>query len=77
VIFSHIPIGVYYVWYVATQQLADTMDYVYGVVFCVIGAIVMILLPIRLMSSRESKYAFPEAMFYGFAREKLERIRRT
>ena len=77
VIFLHIPIGVYYLWYVATQHLAGTTDYVYGVVLFVIGAVVMIPLPIRLMSSRQSKYAFPEAMFYGFAREKLERMRRS
>ena len=57
-IFLHGPIGVYYIWYVATNGLAGTWDYVGGIIVMILAAVVIVVLPIRAFSSREAKYPF-------------------
>jgi hypothetical protein len=43
----------------------------------ILAAIVTVLLPLRLMASRESKYPFAEAEMGGFAKEKVVKIRNS
>ena len=77
VVFLHWPIGIYYIWYVTTNHLASTGDFVIGFTVTIIAAIVTIALPLRLMASKESKYPFSETAMFGFAKEKVEKIRNS
>ena len=77
VVFLHWPIGIYYIWYVTTNHLASTGDFVIGFIVTIIAAIVTIALPLRLMASKESKYPFSETAMFGFAKEKVEKIRNS
>ncbi|HKF38050.1 MAG TPA: HXXEE domain-containing protein [Ktedonobacteraceae bacterium] len=75
VVFLFCPIGIYYIWYVTTNHLASTGDVVLGVIATILAAIVLFLLPILLLRSKESKYPFAEAEMYGFAKQKVANIR--
>lgn len=77
VVFLHWPIGIYYFWYITTNKLVTTGDIVIGAIVTVAAAIVMIVLPMKLLGSRESKYPFSETEMGGFAKQKVERIRKT
>jgi len=77
VVFLHMPIGIYYIWYVTTNHLASPSDFVFGVIGFIAGAALLFLLPIRLLANKESKYPFAEAEVYGFARAKIEKIRNS
>ena len=74
-VFLFLPIGIYYIWYVSTNHLASTGDVVLGVIATILAAIVLFLLPILLLRSKESKYPFAEAEMYGFAKQKVAKIR--
>jgi hypothetical protein len=76
-VFLFWPLGIYYIWYVTTNNLASTGDFVVGLIATVLAAILMIILPLRLLASRESKYPFAEAEMYGFAKEKVVKIRNS
>jgi len=76
-VFLHVPICVYYIWYVSSHGLAAPSDYVIGVIATLVAALVAIIIPIRLLSSKTSPYPFPERMFYGYAKEKLVRMRNS
>ena len=76
--FLQLPLGIYYIWYVATNHLASTGTYVIGFIGAIMTMIVLFLLPIRLLATnRESKYPFAEEEMYGFAKEKIEKIRNS
>lgn len=77
VIFLHFPIGIYYIHYVLAHNLATTRDFVWGSVATVVGALIMIILPIRLMASKTSSYAFPQDEFFRYDKEKLETMLRS
>ena len=77
VVFLHWPIGIYYIWYVTTNHLASTGDFVIGFIVTIIAAIVTVILPLRLSASKESKYPFSEAEMGGFAKQKVEKIRNS
>lgn len=57
-IFLHGPIGIYYIWYAATNGLAGIWDYVGGILAMILAAVVIVVLPVRIFSSREAKYPF-------------------
>ena len=76
--FLQVPLGIYYIWYVATNNLASTGTYVIGFIGAIVAMLVLFLLPIRLLATnRESKYPFAEAEMYGFAKEKIKKIRNS
>ena len=65
-IFLHGPIGFYYTWYVATNGLAGTWDYVGGIVAMIFAAVVIVVLPVRTFSSRDAKHPFSKAEMERF-----------
>ena len=75
VVFLHIPIGIYYIWYVTTNGLASRSDFVIGLLVTIFAALVIIFLPLRFMASKDSKYPFLEREMGGFAKEKVAKIR--
>ncbi|HHD7462699.1 TPA: HXXEE domain-containing protein [Klebsiella oxytoca] len=61
VLFLFLPVGIYYIWFVTTNHLASTGDFVFGL-FATFGAVVaLFLLPIILLRSKQTKYPFSEA----------------
>ena len=76
--FLQLPLGIYYIWYVATNNLASVGTYVIGFIGAIMAMIVLFLLPIRILAmNRDSKYPFAEAEMYGFAKEKIKKIRNS
>lgn len=70
-VFLQLPIGIYYIWYVSTNNLANGWIYVFGIIGAFVALGILFLLPTRLMRSRESEYPFAEEEMYGFAKEKV------
>jgi membrane protein YdbS with pleckstrin-like domain len=56
VVFLHIPIGIYYIWYVVSNSLVSTSDWVFGVIATVIAAILLIALPLKVLANKQSRY---------------------
>ena len=75
VVFLHVPIGIYYIWYVTTNHLASTGDFVIGSLATILAVIVLFVLPIWLLANKASKYPFSEAEMGGFAKQKVAKIR--
>lgn len=72
----HAPIGIYYIWYLNTNHLVVSSDYVIGGLAMIISALVMVLLPIKLLASRETKYPFSEGEMERFGmKEKAKKIK--
>ncbi|MDO4552204.1 MAG: HXXEE domain-containing protein [Bacillota bacterium] len=74
VVFLHIPIGIYYIWYVSANGLAGPWDYVGGVICLLAAAICIVGLPVRLLADRESRYPFSKDEMERF--RVLEKLRR-
>lgn len=60
VIFLHIPIGIYYIYYVTAQNLVMPMDYVYGALVFMAATAVLVVLPVQLLKDRNSPYPFTQ-----------------
>lgn len=65
-IFLHGPIGAYYIWYISSNGLGSTLDYFGGVIMTIVASAVVVMIPIKLFASRDSKYPF--------LKEELERF---
>ncbi len=72
VVFLHMPIGIYYLWYVTAHGLAHTGDYIFGVIATFVAAALMVALPILVFRNKQSKYPFSEAEMYRFGKDKLK-----
>jgi hypothetical protein len=75
VVFLHVPIGIYYIWYVTTNHLASTGDFIIGPLATIAASLLLFGLPIRLLRSRTSHYPFSAEEMDGFARQKVAKIR--
>lgn len=71
------PIGLYYIWYVTSNNLANSGDFVFGIIGTIIASVLLFALPVRLLRSKESKYPFNDDEMYGYAKEKVEKIRNS
>lgn len=71
-----IPIGIYYLWYVARHDLATVADVLIGLAFAVVCAVITVPLPIRFMRDKDSPYAFSDQQMAGFAHGKVQAMRR-
>jgi hypothetical protein len=75
VIFLHFPVGIYYIWYVVSNGLITTADYIWGFIAVIIAAILIVALPVRVLANRNTKYPFTEDEMERFhVREKLGRV---
>ena len=76
VTFLHIPIGIYYIYYIVSNGLAQTTDWILGVVYLalVAGAIVGGL-TYKVLANRNSEYPFDQVEMERFhVKEKMERL---
>lgn len=75
-LFLHAPIGIYYIWYLISNNLVVTSDYLVGGVAMIAATIVMVLLPIKLLASRETRYPFSEDEMKRFGmEEKVKKLK--
>ena len=77
VIFLHCPVGAYYCWYVAHNDLATTGDWIWGAILTVFVAVFGIgFMTYKVLGSRDSKWAFtPEEMKRFNVEEKMRKVR--
>lgn len=59
-IFLHLPIGIYYIFYVSQHGLISCSDYLWGMVTLIIVVLVTIPLPILIYLDVQSPYEFTE-----------------
>jgi hypothetical protein len=78
VVLGHIPVGVYYLWYVHTQGLAGVGDWVAGVAYMLAFQYVFLVkMTYNWLSDRNSPFPFSEAEMRRFSvRDKLDRLNR-
>lgn len=73
-IFLHWPIGIYYIWYVSTNNLATTSDYIIGFIGSWMTMFVLWLGPVKLLQNRKSRHPFTDEQMYGYAEKKVKDI---
>lgn len=73
VLFLHIPIGAYYIWYVSAHGLIHPWHWAAGIACAAMGAILIVGLPVIRLRDKDSPYPFsPEEMARFRVKEKLE-----
>jgi hypothetical protein len=73
---GHIPVGVYYLWYVHTQGLAGVGDWVGGVAYMLAFMYVgLVKMTYSWLADRDSRFPFSEAEMRRFSvRDRLDRL---
>ncbi|HEY4064179.1 MAG TPA: hypothetical protein VGM30_19870 [Puia sp.] len=71
------PIGICYFSLMDVAHLASTGDFIIGSVVALLAAFVTVVLPLRLMSSKGSRFPFSEAEMGGFGKTKVRAIRQS
>lgn len=76
VVFLHIPIGIYYIYYIVSNGLATGADWLVGVVYLVVlMAVVGRGVTYGVLASRDSQYPFDQDEMERFqVKEKLARL---
>ncbi len=74
VVMLHIPIGIYYIWFVTSYNLATFGDFVFGMISTLIAAVLMIFLPLKILANKQSKYPFSKTEMDGFAKDKISEM---
>jgi len=77
VVFLHFPIGIYYIWYITSNGLAQGTDWLLGVVYLafIAGGIVNGL-TYRILAKRDSEFVFDDVEMRRFnVAEKLGRLK--
>jgi Protein of unknown function with HXXEE motif len=76
---GHIPIGVYYLYYVHTQGLVSVWDWVFGVAYMfAIQYVFFVKMTYTWLADRNSPYAFADEEMRRFnVPEKLKRLNRV
>ena len=66
VVFLHIPIGIYYIWYVVTSGLVGPWDFPGGVALTIAAAALVIWAPVKLLSDKQSPYPWSKSEMERF-----------
>lgn len=78
VVFLHVPIAIYYIRYVYDLGLMQTWYWLAAILLTVLGAFVIILLPVQLLKDKNSAYRFSAEEMQRFnVAEKLEHLSRA
>ncbi|BDZ31993.1 HXXEE domain-containing protein [Lactiplantibacillus brownii] len=77
VVLLHWPLGIYYIWYVVSNQLATPTDLIVGFIGAWASVFILWLGPVNLLKNKQSKYPFSQNEFYGYAKAKLLRLKNT
>jgi hypothetical protein len=75
VIFLHIPVACYYLWYVYTNGLMQAWYWPAGIACLLISLPLVVVVPVNLLKSRHSDYPFSSEEMQRFrVREKLAKL---
>ena len=75
VILLHIPVGIYYFWYITVNGLVQPWDWIVGLICLPILAAVGVALPVRALQNKESPHAFSDIEMKRFnVAEKMNRL---
>ncbi|MGI5824369.1 MAG: HXXEE domain-containing protein [Bacillota bacterium] len=66
VAFLHIPIGIYYMWYVSSQGLFTGGNIAGGIIAALAAAVVLVGLPLLLLADPDSNYPFRKSEMERF-----------
>jgi hypothetical protein len=72
VLLLHWPLGIYYIWYVSTNGLAATSDYIIGLLGSFALIIILWLGPVALLKSKTSHYPFDKKIMFGYDEERTK-----
>ncbi|CAH1059287.1 HXXEE domain-containing protein [Paenibacillus pseudetheri] len=76
VIFLHIPIGIYYLWYLHTNNSVDSWHWWVGICGLPIAAVLIVQVPLIIFKDKNSPYPWTKAEMDRFSViEKLEKIK--
>ena len=73
VVFGHVPVGIYYLYYIVTNNSASTQDWIIGAVYVVLFLVVSNALFYKLLADKNSQYPFPEEELNRF--HMLDKVR--
>lgn len=75
VVFLHVPIGIYYMWYIHTYFVVEAWHWWVGIFALPVAMFVLVLLPIQIFKSKKSPYPFTQDEMDRFnVKEKVSRI---
>ena len=76
VVFGHLPIGIYYIWYVISGGLTQWWDWPLALLWLGLGAVMGVAMPVtKWFANRESPYAFSEREMGRFrVKEKMGKV---
>lgn len=79
VVFLHIPIGAYYIYYILSNGLSSGWDWLIAIVYLIIIAgVVVNKLTYDWLADKNSKYTFTEKEMKRFhVKEKLEHLKQN
>jgi hypothetical protein len=66
VLFLHIPVGIYYIYYVVSNGLASRLDWVIAIVYLLIVLGLFGVLTYKVLPNRDSKYPFDKVEMERF-----------
>lgn len=75
VIFLHVPVGIYYIHYIAVNRMVDASNLIGGIIYFVLSVgLVVNGLTYKVLPNRNTKYVFSEEEMQRFhVKEKLEK----
>ena len=75
VVFIHIPVGIYYLWYIASNNIATGTDWVIGIAYTIFATVFILgFLTYIVFANRNTKYVFDDVEMKRFnVKEKLEK----
>ena len=73
VVFIHIPVGIYYLWYIASNNIATGSDWTIGIIYTIIATVFILgFLTYVILANRNTKYVFDEVEMNRFnVKEKI------
>lgn len=74
VVFLHIPVGIYYLWYISSNNIVMRSDWIIGIIYTVVATVFILgFLTYVVFANRNTKYVFDDIEMKRFSvKEKLE-----
>lgn len=70
-VFLQIPVAVWYIWYVLANLPEKSMELWVGIPGAIIAMLIVFIVPVFILRTRNSGYPFQQDEMYGYAKEKV------
>jgi hypothetical protein len=70
-LFLQLPLAIYAIWYMSTNNIATGWDFVFGALGSIVGYALIFGLPVLLMRNRNSKYPYAPEEMYGYKKAEI------